>query len=82
MPAGDAPLTFVILYERVAVGAKKFMVGTKPPGSGHCQGVTRIPFGSKMGLEVSRVALTTDPLVYTKLRPSRARPKLVARPGG
>ena len=33
-----------------------------------------------MGLEVSRVPLTTDPLVYTKLRPSRARPKLVARP--
>jgi LuxR family maltose regulon positive regulatory protein len=33
-----------------------------------------------MGLEVSRVPLTTDPLVYTKLLPSRERPKLVARP--
>jgi hypothetical protein len=26
MPAGDAPPTFVILYERVALRAKKFMV--------------------------------------------------------
>jgi LuxR family transcriptional regulator, maltose regulon positive regulatory protein len=29
---------------------------------------------------VSQVPLTTDPLVSTKLRPSQARPKLVARP--
>jgi LuxR family maltose regulon positive regulatory protein len=28
----------------------------------------------------SQVPLTTDPLVYTKLRPSQARPTLVARP--
>ena len=26
------------------------------------------------------MSLTTDPLVHTKLRPSQARPKLVARP--
>jgi len=29
---------------------------------------------------VSQVSLTTDSLVSTKLRPSQARPKLVARP--
>jgi LuxR family maltose regulon positive regulatory protein len=29
---------------------------------------------------MSQVSLTSDSLVSTKLRPSRARPKLVARP--
>ena len=63
-------------------GVRKPTVGEKRPITRTpCEGVRRELIGSRMsaGGEL-RVPLTTDPLVHTKLRPSQARPKLVARP--